>query len=590
MVTRRRLLALAGIGVLVLAACGPAATGTPTPTQPGPRATAVPTTAAATTVAATATPRVPPPSGGATPQPSPTPAPTAVAAGGGPKYGGSITYGLRTTPQFWDIIGHGAAVAEQMRVGFIYNRLMERNSGAPACALYPLTWALGESFRWIDDKTFEIKIKPGIRFQNRPPANGREVVASDIIFNLTGVAEKGVAIPDVPKAIERTEAVDKYTVRLYLKQPFAVLPGRVVHDRVHIFNPEAVGEDLKIDRGEDNVGTGPFMFKQDVPGVKAVLERNPDYWDKGLPYLDEIQMNVMPDESTRAAAFRSGKLDMFFAESMASMTALAKLPGVSVDKCPEIRQFPLAMPINTPPFDDVRVRQALAMAIDQKKVIDLIYLGNALDAYLPVYPFNTSYMKKEDYPKELQQFLEYNPQKAKEMLAEAGYPNGFDTVYNYQSGRPYEREVGELLVDMLQQVGIRVKKVQGWDAVQFGDRRREMKFEGITHIVVGLEPPLEQLTRHYSFKQGLPYWSLFGFRSDKLDDIFDKLTGRVLPDAEVDRQLKDLQILFAREQINIRMPIRMDFNIRQPRVKNVYYKTFYTYNVWEWMYKAYVDK
>lgn len=568
---------LLGIIVLVLAACGPAATPTVSPTVAPTRAVATPAMAPTSAPAATRLP--------STPTATPAAIPTKPATGA-PRSGGILSYALKQTVSTWNTLGSPGL--DHQAVGFMYNRLENRSTGAPACDYYPMEPSLMVGWRFLDSTTVELRLRPGVRFHNRPPVNGRELLAEDVIYNLVTLGDKsGKAIPDANKLIQRAQAVDKYTARIYLKEPGGIFPTRITHDRNHIFAPEAVGEDLAIASPEEHLGTGPFMFGSQKPGVSVTLKRNPDYWESGLPYVDGINILIIPDASTRVAGFRSGQLDLIHHEPFSLIQPLTKAPGVIVQKCPDFNNYALALRSDKPPFNDVRVRRAVSMAIDRQVIVDLVYQGGRR-TYAPFPSFShPSYMDIKDYPAEVQKYFEYNPAAAKRLLTEAGYPNGFETEYNLDL-YPHSARLGEAVSSMLQQVGVAMK-LRAWDKLARDTARRTLRLEGISEIPLGGEPPIEQATRHYNWVRGEPHWSTFGYRNEKLLGLLEAGFATGDP-AQLDKVLKELQVLFASEMFNVPLVAPDQYALMQPYVRNVYFKPFYLYNIWDFMYKVWLDR
>jgi len=328
--------------------------------------------------------------------------------------------------------------------------------------VYPLAV---KSWRWVDDTTAEFTLKQGMKYHNKPPVNGREVVAKDFPPAFARYQQNLGFMGGKSKQVESVTVTDKYTFQMKLKSPWG---GLVPELLAHFYGPwlepaEAGGPDGKLWEQPDKswIGSGPFMFDSWTPGVKWRWVRNPDYWVKGRPYLEAVEYIVVPEASTRLALLRSGELNLIrdFSEELLAEAQRA-IPGLQVARCPGATMSGagvLWMNNSGPPFNDVRVRRAVAMAIDQEALVKTLYKGKA--AVIPVLPLATQHaMKLEEFPAEVRPFLEYHPDQAKQLLAEAGYPNGFDTVINFtpKYAAPAAM-VAEAVASMLGQVGIRAK-------------------------------------------------------------------------------------------------------------------------------------
>ena len=277
------------------------------------------------------------------------------------------------------------------------------------------------------------------------PVNGREMTADDVAFSI----ERGF-LSDLPfsmkshtrpgENIQSVEAADRYTV--VVKGPpehtYRRLTPLIVH--MHVWPPEAGGPPPGDYRDwRDCIGTGPFMIVDEVPSSSMTFARNPNYWmndpvhpENTLPYLDGINILVIPDASTRLAALRTGKIDFLQGVSWEDKDSLVKTS-------PELKWVGglseaevIGMRIDKPelPFDDIRVRRALAMGLDRQAIAEDFYCGNAeVFAFLvvPIPALKDMFTPLDELAESIQELYEYNPEKARQLLAEAGYPNGFQT-------------------------------------------------------------------------------------------------------------------------------------------------------------------
>ena len=161
-----------------------------------------------------------------------------------------------------------------------------------------------------DFRTWTFKLRQGVKWHNVPPLNGRELVAEDIKYCYEAYAKEGVQSFTFQE-IDGMETPDKYTIRIQLKTPNTMFPQNVAEAVAVIFPREVLEEDG--DLKTRMIGTGPFILKENQRKVKVVLTRNPDYFDKGYPYIDEYRILSTPDAATRLAAFRTGQSDVYAA-------------------------------------------------------------------------------------------------------------------------------------------------------------------------------------------------------------------------------------------------------------------------------------
>jgi len=308
------------------------------------------------------------------------------------------------------------------------------------------TGRLAESWEIPDDTTMIFHIRQGVHFHDKPPTNGREMTADDVVFSLKRLWEspKSYHSKNFPweKNLVSITAPDRWTVVV------KALPGRLgpVHYPVAFYTKivprEAVEKYGDLGDWRNTVGTGPFMLVDYVSGSSATFVRNPNYWMKDpfrpenrLPYLDGVKYLIIPDVSTRMAALRTGKLD-----HIGGLTAPVGWEDAAglMKTNPELKYLEwvttsapsIYMRLDTPPFTDIRVRQALMMAVDNRQLLDTYYGGRGVILGAPVAPISDLkdiYIPLEELPESTRKLYEYHPDRAKQLLAEAGYPNGFKT-------------------------------------------------------------------------------------------------------------------------------------------------------------------
>ncbi len=308
------------------------------------------------------------------------------------------------------------------------------------------TGRLAESWEIPDSGTVIWHIRKGIHWQNKPPANGREYTADDAAFNLSrwlGIPTSWMYMNYVPQGYAPTsvKATDKYTVEAKIP---AKLFGQmfVTMSDFGIFHypPEAVKQYGNMADWKNACGTGPFILTDFVPGSSVSFVRNPNYWmkdplhpDNQLPYVDGVKQLIIPDPSTAQAALRTGKLDVMDTLSWDDGSSLMKTtPDLLNRKVITAPIFPAGR-VDKPelPFKDVKVRQALNMAVNKQNLIDKYYSGHA---YLVGYPypptkiFEKIYTPLDQQNATVQSLYKYDPEGAKKILAAAGYPNGFKTT------------------------------------------------------------------------------------------------------------------------------------------------------------------
>jgi peptide/nickel transport system substrate-binding protein len=299
---------------------------------------------------------------------------------------------------------------------------------------------IAESWEFPDSETMIFHIREGIHWQDKAPMNGRELVAEDVAWNFRRwYSPEGRFYRDPPKNwVTSVDVPDKYTVIVHVNTEAYSIPSQFlrVSDYQHILPPEVIEAHGDMRDWKNVVGAGPFILEELVPESSLIMVRNPNYWrddplhpGNRLPYLDKIDMMYILDYSTRLAAFRTGKIDyMARIEKDDGDTLREKNPDVVWKFDLKEQGTPIFMRTDLPPFNDVRVRQAMQMAINEAEIVEDFYGGAAeiLSFPIPAVPdYAGMYTPIDELPPTAKEMFGYHPDKAKQLLAEAGYPDGF---------------------------------------------------------------------------------------------------------------------------------------------------------------------
>jgi peptide/nickel transport system substrate-binding protein len=261
-------------------------------------------------------------------------------------------------------------------------------------------------------KTYTFKLRPNVKFHN-----GQPMTAEDVKYSVERVLDPKTASPWVSwlKSIKEVKVIDPLTVQMNLDAPYPLL-GSFAGLRASAIIPKGIAEqeNLKI----KGIGTGPFKLVEYVPQDRIVYARNPDYWDKSLPYLDGMVFKVLTEENARIAALRAGQVQYAFLSGQGA-AQLEGAPGITVNKSPTAWVVIHYINRRNKPLSDPRVRRALRMAVDTNEVIQKAAFGAAV----PSGPVPTGYGDWYVDPKTLP-YVKADIEGAKKLLAEAGYPNG----------------------------------------------------------------------------------------------------------------------------------------------------------------------
>jgi peptide/nickel transport system substrate-binding protein len=302
---------------------------------------------------------------------------------------------------------------------------------------------LAERWNTSDNKNYTFFLKRGVRFHN-----GRELKAADVKFVIDRAMNPETKHPAVANyaAISDIIVKDDYTVTITLKNTTANFLLTMARQGSVIYPREAV-ETLK----SEPIGTGPYKVAEWVRGDRIVLVKNPDYHVKGLPKLDRVTYRFIPDPNAALAALKAGDVDAtMFGLGPEHIPDLQKDARFQVIIGETTNDVIMSMNNSKKPFNDVRVRRAVTYGINKPEVVKGAMFGLGRVIGTNVDPLNPYFV-------DMSGAMPYDPGKAKKLLAESGYPNGFEAVLKVAPQYYYTVRTGEVLVDQLQKVGVKIK-------------------------------------------------------------------------------------------------------------------------------------
>jgi len=446
-----------------------------------------------------------------------------VAAQEKPRYGGELLFAVPSEPPSYD-------AHREETFGVIhpmaphYNTLLridplDRTGTKPVGDLAE-SWSMAK-----DGRTYTFKLRRGVKFHDGSEMTAKDVKASydKIIFPPAGVASdrQGQYL-----VVEAVQAPDPYTVVFRLKWPSASFLASVASPWNWIYKADLLAKDMRW--YETNVmGTGPFLFVEHQRGSHWVGKKNPNYWDKGKPYLDSYRAIFIKDSAAQVAAVRAERAHIQFrgfspAERDSLVAALG--PKITVQESPWDCALLVAINHEKKPFDDKRVRRALTLALDRyqgsQALSRIAIVKEVAGVQVPGTPYATP-------PAELEKLAGYGRDigksraEAKRLLKEAGVPDGFAfTFKNRGVPMPYE-PVGVWLIDQWRQVGLNVKQEVIEAAAYYGQVLRPGNFEVAMDFQCGyiVEPDLDL----YKFQSKEVSPANYSRYTDKtLDELFVK--------------------------------------------------------------------
>ena len=491
--------------------------------------------------------------------PSPTNAPaptTAPAVIKGPKAGGKAIWAINSDPSclapFGILLGPAHDGKELM-----YDSLVQWDRNLKVLP------ALAESWSTPDDKTYVFKLKQGLKFHN-----GQEVTADDVKYSVelmggTKLPPPGAAVSQYP-SIVNVDVVDKYTAKFNMKGPDATVIGFLAWSRYSSIVPKGF-----YDSGNpcfSVTGTGPFKLVEYVANDHIAMTKFADHWKKGSPYLDEFTFKVLPDESARVAALRSGAIDGgdYLGDSVKTLRNDANLVVLKgITSVPRVLQFTIKG--DGKPWNKKQVRQAISMAINRQEIIDKVYSGEAVLTG-PIPPGYGDFSLPDDT---LKKYLKFDLDTAKKLMADAGYKDGFELSIN-TTGADYQQMV-EVIKEHLSKIGITVKIVTGIgaDAAKwFGEGTFEgfMNGRGMRHDPTGY---VNEFGRPNAGQANIWFAGGKGWKNDELSALYEATLVNLDQKARVP-QIQRIQEIALDEAPHVFICQPYKFTVVRKRIQDMY--------------------
>ena len=491
-----------------------------------------------------------------------------------PRRGGVLTLRTWDPPHFDPMLT--TAYRVQIPATFTHSRLVRHKAGpgiAPGTLV--IEGDLAESWSQPNDTTYVFKLRRGVRWHAKPPVNGRELTSDDVVYSVNRfLTVKGNPSAYMLRPVERVEAPDKYTVRFTLKEPFAWFLDVVANPiSLPIVARECVEKFGDLKKPDAVVGTGPWMLDSYRPNQGMTLVRHPGYFVAGQPYIDRVECVVDEDNASRMASFLAGKYDLGweFPGSIARTdwvqikdTLRQRRPGLRTLEYVNNVETHVSMRTDRPPFNDVRVRQALSLAIDRQAVIDAVLEG--VGVLNPAVPAG---LKDWSLPiaqlGEGARFFKRDVAEAKRLLAAAGYPNGFQASLCFTSyGSTLLTDIAQMIVTHLKDVGIETKL----DVKEYGAFIASCylgKFDSLTY---GPQTPFLDPD---NFVTGMHYPEEAKNQSHVNDPALTDLLVRQRRALDVAKRrdlLHEVQRYLARQQYYIQLPSAVNIAVWDGALKN----------------------
>jgi peptide/nickel transport system substrate-binding protein len=367
--------------------------------------------------------------------------------------------------------------------------------------------ALAESWEFSDDaQTLTVKLRQGVTFHDGSPLTSADVVAS---FERLLDEETGAAARANFTSIASMETPDDHTVVFNLSTPDVPLLAAMATVNAAIVSEEAVAAG---DFASSAIGTGPFMLQEWRPEERTLLAANPDWWDEG-PYVDGLELRVIPDETSIIAALRAGNVDFAILNDPIVATLLMDDPNITLNRVPALAYHVFQLNASRPPMDDLRVRQAISCAIDRQEVLDTASLGyGEVTGPLTAPAWKVPTEELFCYQKDVE--------RARELLAEAGHADGFTLgVIAASAEPPTALSEAQNIQAQLAEVGIRLE-IESLELSVYVDRWLKADFDTAVALNGGRPDPYTMYSRYFAEGGNLGHVSAYG------DDTLFELMAR----------------------------------------------------------------
>lgn len=438
------------------------------------------------------------------------------------------------------------AFSSHRRIDLLYNKLVRVDD---TMSIVP---DLAASWENPDNLTYIFNLRKGVKFHN-----GRELKASDVKYSLERVLDPKTASPgrSYIATVKAIDVLDDYKVRLTLTGPLPSLLDGLASNNLSIVAREVVEANGNLQKVE--CGTGPFMLKEWLPDNSMTLVKNPDYFEKGAPASDKVIFRIIPEQASLLAGVKSGQLDMATISDGATVRLALKDGKVVVMRKPGVNLRIFSFNTTRKPFDDVRVRQAFAMTINREEIIAAAEFGSAQATG----PLPVSVTQWALPPAKLPYAMN-DIAKAKSLLSEAGYPDGFSfkivTATSYEGGLA----VAQIVQEQLKKIGVKAElEVLEWAG--YIDRWSKRDFDTMVELRGGSPEPDRFLYRTFHSTGGV---NNFLFKDADVDKLLDQ--GRSLTKPADRKPVYDkLQALLTERAPAVFLYCPLESQVLSPSVK-----------------------
>jgi peptide/nickel transport system substrate-binding protein len=524
-----------------------------------------------------------------------------VTAKDTPQYGGTITFvDFSTGTSVWDPNLDNFGTAATLG-GILCERLLAipYYKGRTGTGEYEFVcrWVpedafkdgagLTESWEWVDGTTVVFHIREGVMWPAKPSIGldePRELTAEDVAF-VYNTALESERVTTLKTLVESVEVLDRYSVRFNLKHFHSDWTNDLSFQFRFIYSPEAY--EAGITDWKNIHGTGAYQIAEVVPDVSIFCDKNPDYWQHNyrmpdgktyqLPFADHVVFAVISDEASRVAALRTGKIDAINSLSWTYHESLTQsCPELRYWTCNWVGAYIIGMREDKDlPFNDKNVRLALSMALDRDEINNSLMGGTPIDNFPIPSTWNEAYnvdiyTPLEERSNEIQEAYSYNPEKARKLLAEAGYPDGFKTSMEYMSGALVD-DLAAWVKDSWAKIDVEVTLLPQTGMSGYS-RERDLLFDEMELAFESTFSPYEAFDNLYS-------WGLRNF-SIVRDPYIDEQVNKIAAEQDLTKRISQWKALcqYGLERMDyVALPYTKLYNYAWPWIKNFEGENFLSY-------------
>ncbi|WP_274650846.1 ABC transporter substrate-binding protein [Paenibacillus humicola] len=408
--------------------------------------------------------------------------------------GGTLNISLYLYPTKLDP-KYSVSIAEKNLYQSLYDKLLDIDKDGNLIPMLAEKWEISD-----DKKTYTFHLRKGVKFHD-----GTDFNADAVKFNFDRYMEDDSAQKNALKSVDTVTVVDPYTVKVQLKQPFAPFLSLMIEKAGMMVSPAAVKK-YGADFNNHPVGTGPFMFKEAVAGSSVTLEKNPNYWQAGLPKMDQVVFKTIQDTNVAFVNLKSGDVDITDKFPYKEIDSVKNDPKVTLINEPSLAFEAIYLNTAKPPFNDKALRQAVDLLIDRDAIVKVALNGAGVPGHSPFAPNVFAHGDSDIAAKP-------DLAKAKQLL------NGKTYTFTLKVGTlPSDQQTGQMIQTMLKPAGIDVK-LEKVEVAALDEQTKSKNFDAVLAYWSGRQDP-DQSIYDWLYSTGTMNYS--GYSNPEVDKLLDE--------------------------------------------------------------------